>query len=143
MEQNNAMPEVPQDVVGRHATDALLQRLPQDVREALAPAQLDALAAALAQPTSPQLVDFRLSVRWLRRRYYTRLLIGHERRSLSRLQQEKQIHLGSAVVLMAAAVWLVVSILLALTVSLLYLAKAAYGFDVFDGDSLLHACFFN
>lgn len=120
--------------------DRLLARLPEAVRASLSEAQSAALKAAL--PVSDHLLDTRLSVRWLRRRYYVRVLIGHERRSLDRLARERQINLVPSLVLIASATWVIVSAAIILGIAVVYLVKSAFGFDVLDGESFLHACFF-
>ncbi len=136
---------MPDDTNTSNATahrELLRARLPQSVRESLTEIQLEALVDAL-QPTTEHIVDRRISVRWLRRRYYVRLFIGHEKRSPSRLRQEKQLDLGPTIVFLAVSVWMIVSLVMMAAVSMLYLVKVAYGFDFFDSPSFLHACFFN
>jgi hypothetical protein len=122
--------------------DHVLERLPVEIRASLSEAQLAALSAAMMMPSAVHLLDYRISVRWLRRRYYVRLLTGHERRSLSRLQREKQISLGPSIFLIAAVTWVLVSAAIILAVALVYFVKSAFGFDMLDGESVLHACFF-
>ena len=74
-------PELP-PAAGLAALDHLLERLPTEIRASLNEAQLGALAAATRQPAADHLLDYRISVRWLRRRYYVRVLTGHERRTM-------------------------------------------------------------
>ncbi len=129
--------------VSRAIFERMLGRLPANIRDDLTPQQLAALRVALQQPEARHLVDNRVSVRWLRRHYYVRLLIGHERRSLSRVMRERQIKLGPTAALFALFIWLAVSVALMALIVVLYVVKSAYGFDILDGHSFLHGCFFN
>ena len=138
----NASPEPYLEPVALRDTplDRLLARLPEQVRASLTVDQRNALAAAM--PVAQHMLDHRQSVRWLRRRFYVRLMIGNERRSLTRLERERQIGLAPTLALVASATWVLVSAAIVLAIAAVYLVKSAFGFDVLDGESLFHACFF-
>ncbi len=136
------MPDEQNMSAGRALFDRMCARLPAEVCASLTPLQLEGLAAALVQPAAEHLVDNRVSVRWLRKHYYVRLLIGHERRSLTRVMRERHLKLGPSIVLLGLAIWLMVSVGLVALFALLYFVKSAYGMDIFDVDPFLKACVF-
>ena len=121
----------------------LLERLPVDVLSTLTEAQRHAIAVVMAMSARQHRVDYRVSVKWLRRRYYVRLMIGDEMRKLSRLRREHQLNLAPTLTLVLFIVWLLMSVLVAVGGVALYLMKCAFGIDLFDGPSFLHYCFFS
>lgn len=80
---------------------AVLRRVPGEVLAALAPAQREALIAALAAPAGSHRLELRASVPCLGRRYYVTVLAGRERRSLERLAREGQLDVGRALAVYA------------------------------------------
>lgn len=105
----------------------LLERLPADVLHTLTDVQRDAIASAMVKTARKHRVDYRVSVKWLRQRYYVRLMIGDEMRKLSRLQRERQLNLAATLLFLFFMVWLVVSVLIA------FIILCTFGADLFDG----------
>lgn len=70
------------------AFSALVRRLPPEVVDSFSPSQTQALRQALqSQAPNRHPVDLRLSIPFWPRRIYLVLLIGQERRTISRLKQ--------------------------------------------------------
>ncbi len=114
-----------------------LSRVPEAVADSYTDAQLDAIKLAYgARTRGAHLVDIRLSVPWITRRFYVVLLAGGERRPADRRALERALRpLGTVanVVLMGLlAIGFAVSLF-----AVLYSVKMALGIDVFPGIDML------
>jgi hypothetical protein len=105
--------------------------------------QLTALRNAASQAPADRLVDFRASTRWFKQRYYVRVLIGHEKRNMTRLRQENQISVGKTILMVLLVGWLTTTTFLLFGLTALYLIKSALGIDLFEGPSFMHQFFFS
>jgi hypothetical protein len=108
-----------------------MERLPASVRESFTEEQLSGLKVALAaRRWGEHAIDWRGTLRWFRYRYYFVFLLGRNRRSLTRGEQQ----VGLLVQAIGTLLFLGFSTLLGLLA--LYLAKSAAGIDLFPGFSL-------
>lgn len=120
----------------------MVRRLPAPVLAALTPQQLEAIADALIPDPPTHVIDYRVSVPFLGRRFYITLLAGRERRSLARLAREAQLHARHIAVFYAVALLVLGCLTLVGSVMIGYVAKSALDIDLIDGPSLLHGYFF-
>ncbi len=125
-------------VINAHpAFDRLMARLPFSMRSSFTGEQMMALARASVPIDAPHLLDYRVSVPVLKRRYYVSLLIGRERRSMSRLVQSGQTKRRRIMAAYAVATCslIVVSVMVILVAALLL--KVLLGIDVIEGPGTL------
>ena len=117
---------------------ALLSRLPKHVRSTLSAVQIEAIICAVHGDRTRHMVDLRLSVPVLSRRYYVTFLLGRERRTWQRLLQEGQLdaRLISALFALISVTLLGLAVMGAILA--MYLVKSALGIDLFTGASVLH-----
>ncbi len=109
----------------------LFEKLPQELGETFSEAQLQGLKLALgSRKWGHHAVDIRRTIGFFHWRYYYVVLVGRNRRELSR---QEATFLRSAELTFITC-FLIVSILLGLLV--LYLTKSALGIDLFPGYSL-------
>lgn len=109
----------------------LKERLPDDVRDSFTEKQLQALKIAFgARRWGRHPVDLRGTVNLWRWRYYFVILLGRNKRELSR-SEERLSRVGTALVFTA---FLLFSLLLGLVV--LYVAKSALGINLLPSHSL-------
>lgn len=120
----------------------LIEALPGHIRSSLTSEQLEALSFASRPQASPHLVNVRVSIPLLWRRYYFACFIGRERRSLSRLVREGQVGAFPTSTAMLVLLSLLVGAATMGLLALLYLAKSVLGIDLFDDPSILHGLFF-
>lgn len=120
--------------------------IPQDIRDALSPAQRTRLEGLLARPRANHVLSYRFSTRIGRRHIYFAMMSGVENRSTQRLAAEEQnrgvarvfLHftilslIYSGVVLSIAAVF----------IGGLYMVKSYLGIDLFPEPSFMHDWFF-
>lgn len=111
--------------------EGLKERLPTDLKDSFTDEQLEALKVAFgARKWGRHRLDLRGTVSIWRWRYYFVLLLGRNRRDLSRVQQELS-RLAKATVI---GVFLLFSLLLGLV--FLYLVKSALGINLLPNFSL-------
>lgn len=135
---------------GKQADDAILDaaadRLPPDIRRDLSPDQTRRLAMLIAPDKLRHRVTYRISVPIMGSRYYFALFFGKEKRSGERLDQEGQSRsIGSLLVRAAMVLWLMSSLVVAITLAgifILYALKSILGVDLFDGHFFLHPLLF-
>lgn len=109
----------------------LKERLPDDVRDSFTEKQLQALKIAFgARRWGRHPVDLRGTVNLWRWRYYFVILLGRNKRELSRVE-ERLSRVGTALVFTG---FLLFSLLLGLVV--LYVAKSALGINLLPSHSL-------
>ena len=106
-------------------SEKFFERIPTALSETFTDEQLAALQNAFAEKWASHPVDIRHSFGFWRWRYYFVVIGGHERRDLTR-RQEQLFHLTEMYLL---AVYLGSSILLGLIA--IYLTKSALGIDLF------------
>lgn len=94
------------------AFDRLAARLPAAIFATLTPEQLSAIEKAVRPTPARHRVDFRVSIPWLRRRYYIALYAGRESRSIERLRREGQLSIGRVAGTYAALLALVLALML-------------------------------
>ena len=111
--------------------DGLAERLPDEVMATFTREQLDALKVAFgARQWGRHPVDLRGTLKWWGWRYYFVLLIGRNRRDLSRTQQDLSLSAKAA----GISIFLLIS--LGIGLLFLYLLKSALGINLFSGFSL-------
>ena len=111
--------------------DGLAERLPDEVMASFTREQLDALKVAFgARQWGRHPVDLRGTLKLWSWRYYFVLLIGRNRRDLSRAQQDLSLSAK------AAGISLFLLISLGVGLLFLYLLKSALGINLFSGFSL-------
>ena len=120
----------------------LLRRLPASVLATLTPQQLDAISDALIPDPPSHAVDYRVSVPFMGRRYYITLLAGRERRSLTRLAREAQLHAKHIATFYAVVLLALGCLTVSGTILLGYVVKSSLDIDMLDGPSMLHHFFF-
>lgn len=109
----------------------LLKRLPEELRESFSQEQLSALKIAFgARKWGQHPVDIRGTLKVWSWRYYFVILIGRNKRELSRAEQKTAAFVQALFLL----IFLTLSTLLGLLV--LYLIKSAMGIDIFPHFSL-------
>ena len=117
----------------------LLASMSDEVRATFSELQLTALARSTQAHATQHLVDYRVSAPLLfGRRYYVTLLIGRERRNLSRLDSEGQSQVTRIAMLYSALTAMLVGLLLFGMFCAVYLLKSFSGINLFDGESPLH-----
>ncbi len=87
-----------------------MARLPAHIRQSLDHQQRLALAAANVPDTADHLIAYRVSVPIFKRRFYLSILIGRDRRSLSRLVGEGQVGHYKIVATYVCAIALLVAV---------------------------------
>jgi hypothetical protein len=112
--------------------DGLFKRLPKDTQASFTPEQIDALRIAFGANNKwgRHPVDVRGTFKLWRWRYYFVILVGRNRRDLSR--RERQISLFAKA--FAVSLFLTFSLIVGLLA--LYLLKSALGIDLFPNHSL-------
>ncbi|BBB25465.1 hypothetical protein [Amphritea japonica] len=111
--------------------EGLFKRLPEDVRGSFSQEQLAALKVAFgARKWGKHPVDIRGTLKIWTWRYYFVILLGRNRRELSRAEQKTAAFMQAFFLML----FLTFSTLLGLLV--LYLIKSAAGIDLFPGFSL-------
>ncbi|WP_299200247.1 3-phosphoshikimate 1-carboxyvinyltransferase [uncultured Amphritea sp.] len=111
--------------------EGLLKRLPEDIRHTFTQEQLSALKIAFgARKWGKHPVDIRGTLKIWSWRYYFVILLGRNRRELSRAEKKTAAFIQAFFLL----TFLTVSTLLGLLT--LYLIKSAAGIDLFPGFSL-------
>lgn len=124
-------PDQHAEITGDPFIQDLLQRLPRSDRDSFSAAQLLALKVALAgRRWGRHALDVRGALSFWRWRYYYVVVLGRERRQLSRRQED----LSRTVKALLLLTFLIFSVLLGLIV--LYLVKSALGIDLIPGHSL-------
>jgi hypothetical protein len=109
----------------------LLKRIPDDLRDSFTPEQLSALKIAFgARKWGQHPIDVRGTLKVWSWRYYFVILMGRNKRELSRAEQKTAAFVQALFLL----IFLTLSTLLGLLV--LYLAKSAAGIDLVPNFSL-------
>ena len=109
----------------------MLERMPKNVADSFTDDQLFHLNTALAgRRWGIHKVDIRGTISLLRSRYYFVLLVGRDKRDLSRTESR----IGKLVMAAIVALFLCVSVVLGLV--LLYILKSWLGINLFEGFSL-------
>lgn len=121
------------------AFERLLARMPVQVRATLTTEQLMALSLASVPAIAPHIVDYRVSIPFLGKRFYLTVLAGRERRSLARLAGEGQLPSVKLAKLNATTVGYGLAIALFAAMIALLLAKLALGIELFEGGADAHA----
>ena len=111
--------------------EGLLKRVPEDIKDSFSQAQIDALKVAFgARKWGKHPVDIRGTLKLWTWRYYFVILMGRNRRELSRAEQK------TAALVQAFFLILFLSFSTLLGLLVLYLIKSAAGIDLFPGYSL-------
>lgn len=125
-------------IIGTESSDDpvmenFLQRLPKDVVDSFSAEQLEHIHSALGvRSWKKHSIDIRTTfpIPFVKRRIYLVLLMGRNRRELSR----KEVQISAFTMAAFISAFILFSILLGLLV--LYLIKSALGIDLFEGFSL-------
>ncbi len=113
------------------AVQRLLAKMPQDVADSFTEDQLEGLAQSIGTSRwKTHKVDWRVTIRLWRHRYYLVFLAGRNRRQPSRLQQT----ISKTWLALMICLFLTLSVMLGLTC--LYVLKSALGIDLFSTFSL-------
>ncbi|GGK77219.1 3-phosphoshikimate 1-carboxyvinyltransferase [Amphritea balenae] len=111
--------------------EGLFKRVPEEIKDSFSQAQIDALKVAFgARKWGKHPVDIRGTLKLWTWRYYFVVLIGRNRRELSRAEQK------TAALVQAFFLILFLSFSTLLGLLVLYLIKSAAGIDLFPGFSL-------
>lgn len=107
-----------------------------------------ALATAIAEAAAPvarapHVIDYRVSVPFLGRRYYFAFFAGHEQRGLVRLVAESQRKSWLHTTFSLSALTMFTSAMVMSTLATVYLLKSMAGIDLFEDHFFLHNLFFN
>lgn len=108
----------------------------------LTPQQLDAISDALTPDPPSHVIDYRVSIPFMGRRFYITLLAGRERRSLTRLAREAQLHARHIATFYAVLLLVLGCLTVSGTILLGYVVKSALDIDIMDGPSMFHHYFF-
>ena len=114
----------------------MVASMPPQIRTTFSSVQLAALAHATKPPPANHLVDFRVSIPFLGRRYYITLLFGKERRSRQRLDAERQLSTKNATITYFVAAMLIASAILLCAMAFAYLMKSIVGLDLVKAPSM-------
>lgn len=114
----------------------MIASVPPQIRTTFSSVQMAALAHATKPPRANHLIDFRVSVPFLGRRYYVTLLFGKERRSRQRLDAERQLSLRNATITYFVASLLIVSAVLVCAMVFAYVMKSIVGLDLVKAPSI-------
>jgi hypothetical protein len=112
------------------AVQALMAKLPLDIRNTFSADQLHALNQALNAPKRQHAVHLRWQLGFWRWKFYFNLILGRDRRDLTRSQE-----LTKGWVL-AIIMWGLIFITTLFWLLVLYLIKSAMGIDIFPHFSL-------
>ncbi len=138
----DAASSAPGQVISAHpAFDRMMARLPFSMRSSFTVEQMTALALASVPIDAPHLLDYRVSVPVLKRRYYVSLLIGRERRSMSRLVQSGQTKRRRIMAAYAVATCSLIVVSAMVIVIAAVLLKLLLGIDVIEGPGTLSGAF--
>lgn len=120
------------------AFSRMIAGLPRDVQHTLTRAQLAAISEAMQPQVPTHLVQFRVSLPFIWRRYYLAFFFGRERRNLQRLRHEGQLSVRLTSVVLSLFAGLALSTALVAVALGAYIIKSALGIDLLDGPSILH-----
>jgi hypothetical protein len=128
-------------------SESALQRIPADIRAALAPSQIARLADLLTPPGQGHSLAYQVSTSFLGREFYVALFSGWEQRSPNRLEGDGQRRSFKEVALGAVLISCLISGLFLLgviaLVAGLYLVKSILGINMLEQHSFLHRFFFD
>lgn len=114
-----------------------LARVPKALANSYTDAQLDAIKRAYgARTRGAHLVDIRLSVPWITRRFYVVFLAGGERRPAGRVALERALR-PMWTIANALFIGLFILAFIAALMGTLYTLKMGIGIDVFPGIDML------
>ena len=109
---------------------SLLERMPKNIQSTFTDEQLTYLKIAIgARQWGNHTVDCRGVVKFFKFRYYYVFLAGRNRRELS-LKEQRIARLAQAIILSSVA-----TLIILLTLLVLYLMKSALGINIFNGYS--------
>ena len=112
------------------AIRSLLERMPKNIQTTFTDEQLAHLKIAIgARQWGNHAVDCRGVVKFFKYRYYYVFLAGRNRRELS-LKEQRIARLAQAIILSSVA-----TLIILLTLLVLYLMKSALGINIFNGYS--------
>jgi len=112
------------------AIRSLLERMPKNIQSTFTDEQLTYLKIAIgARQWGNHTVDCRGVVKFFKFRYYYVFLAGRNRRELS-LKEQRIARLAQAIILSSVA-----TLIILLTLLVLYLMKSALGINIFNGYS--------
>ncbi len=112
-------------------------RVPKAVADSYTDEQLDAIKLTYgARTRGAHLVDIRLSIPFITRRFYVVLLAGQERRPADRLALERALR-PVATIANALFIGLFILAFTGALIAVLYTLKMALGIDVFPGIDML------
>ena len=113
------------------AVQRLLSKMPQHVANSFTEEQLESLAQSIGTARwKTHKLDWRVTIKLWRHRYYLVLLAGRNRRQPSRLHQT----IGKTWLALMICIFLTISVLLGLVC--LYVLKSALGINLFETFSL-------
>ena len=127
----------PPPLLSHAAFDRLMARVPAEIRRTFTSQQMLALSRASVPINSPYRVNVRTSVPFFGKRFYVTLLMGRERRSLSRLADEKQLLSARLASIDKRLVPLMLTMAVFALVLTVYVFKSGLGIDFAASDAPL------